>query len=114
MTDLYPNIQVALKSPHGGYLHATHAGRVVRQPGLITRSAKWRVDTIDNHNNNTNNTGNNNNSCNKALTKRVSMFSVHNRCFLTAEEDGSVWVLKKHRDTWDQWVVTAAQRKKKE
>ena len=113
MTDLYPNIQIALKSPHGGYLHATHSGRVVRKTGVITRSAKWRVDTIDNNNNHNHNNTNNNTTTNN-FTKRVSLFSVQNRCFLTAEEDGSVCVLKKHRDTWDQWVVTAALRKKKE
>jgi len=94
MTELYPQVQVALKSAHGGYIHVTHTGQLVRKVGAISRSATFRVAQVPG-------------------TERFCFLSLQNRCYITAEEDGGVVCIKKFRDLWDQWVVSRAVVKKK-
>jgi hypothetical protein len=93
MTELEPVVQVALKSVHGGYIHATPSGQLVRKMGGISRSAIFKVEGYQGSNEN------------------FSFFSIQNRCCITAEEEGEVVCRKKYRDQWDQWNATIVKKK---
>ena len=90
--EIEPDMHIALRSVHGGYIHVTSSGKLVRRLGSITRSAIFKVETYPSKD-------------------KWSFFSLQNRCCITADEEGDVICLKKYRDTWDQWSISIALKK---